>query len=228
MRFAFVADIHYPKYGDLFEANIDQLRNIDMLFFLGDIILKGDYKQLRKVLNIVRKVYKGPIYGCYGNEEYTQVRKFLRGVKWLDDEGVHLTFDNKDIFVVGTTGSLDKPTPWQKKNIKNIEEIYSERIKKVERLLRENTADYKIVISHYSPTYKTMYGERRMAYPFLGSKKFEGVIKKTQPYMWVHGHCHESKVLETKIGNTRIVNASLPARKKIFVTEISKGLKDFL
>ena len=41
--------------------------------------------------------------------------------------------------------------------------------RKLEAVLKEVKADYKIVLLHYSPTAQTLSGEKKEIYPFLGS-----------------------------------------------------------
>jgi len=56
------------------------------------------------------------------------------------------------------------------------------------------------------------------------------VIARRQPDLWIHAHAHRASVLEATLGRTLVVNASLPARREIFVTDLPResGLDAFL
>lgn len=231
MKFAAVADIHYPKYKDLFLSALEKanLHNTDLFFLCGDIVYKSKYAQLKEVVNEIRKKYSGQIIGCFGNEEYQQHEEQFKGeVLWLNDECKDVKIKEEVVSVIGSRGSLDQPTSWQSKNIPKIKEIYENRVKHIENLISTAKGDYKIVLTHYTPTYKTQYGEKSYTYKYHGTKKFEPVIEKTQPDIWIHGHAHNSKVLKVQIGKTRILNVALFATKRITTLFIDKGLKKFI
>ncbi len=233
MRVAAVSDVHAPQYLELFVRALDVMPDPDLLLLAGDMVLKGDHSQLGKVVEAIRAKYDGPIFAVFGNEEYDQyVQEFLEyeEIRWLQDESVVVNIGGLDIGIVGSRGSLDRPTFWQRTHVPGINTVYRERIHKIDRLLGALRSKIKIVITHYSPTYATLVGEREKSWSEMGSKKLERVIKQRQPDLWVHGHIHNGKKLEVQIGRTLVANVSLPARGGIFTVELPRkvGLEAFV
>lgn len=217
MEIGAVGDIHYPVYKELFEESLKNIKNIDLLLLAGDVIDVGLYKNYKVAYDLIKKHLKCPIIACFGNTEFQkkEIKSENQEIKFLDDES--LVF--KEIGIVGTTGSLDKPTLWQSKNIPGIREIYSERISKIKNLLNELKTSKKLLLMHYSPTYKTLEGEDKKIYPWMGCKKYEEVIKDTKPEIVIHAHAHNgSKYAE--INSSKVYNVSLPLRKEITVIKI--------
>ena len=231
MRLAAVADIHAPKYLELFHSVLEKMGKPDLLLLVGDLVLKNDFTQLPSVISAIREVYHGQIIACFGNEEFEQDReKYLTPeITWLEDEAKIVEIGWLKLGVVGSRGSLDRPTFWQRTHIKGIGGIYRQRIEKVDGALAELRADIKIVMTHYAPTYETLQGERERAWPEMACKRFEGVIHRRQPDLWLHGHAHRGTRFETTIGKTLVANVSLPARREIIAVELPRkvGIEKF-
>jgi Icc-related predicted phosphoesterase len=229
---AVTSDVHSPKYLDLFKSALLEIGKPDLFLIVGDLVLKNDFTQLPRVLSAIRDVYDGPIIACFGNEEYEEsygeYEKFT-DVIWLKDERREFNVKGKTVAIVGSKGSLDRPTYWQWKHIRGIQHVYRERINIIDKLL-EGGASTKIVITHYAPTYKTLVGERRRIWPEMACEKLEKVILRRGPDLWFHGHAHLSKVSRVRIGKTLVVNASLPALKRMVVVDDQKkyGLDAFI
>ncbi|MCW1296125.1 MAG: metallophosphoesterase [Candidatus Parvarchaeota archaeon] len=227
---ACTADIHAPTYFEDFKNALADLEKIDLFLLAGDIIFKGNFNEIDKVIDEIRKKFNGMIIACFGNEEYEEIREKLmeRDIIWLDDDYKIIKLDGMKVGIIGTTGCLDVPTKWQSKHIPNIKDIYEERIKKIDQLISELDVDLLIILSHYSPTYKTIFGEEKFKYKWLACRKFEKVIIERKPNFWIHGHAHNSKITETKINTTIVLNVSLPAIKNIKTIKIDEGLRKFL
>ncbi|MBS7610776.1 hypothetical protein KEJ27_00970, partial [Candidatus Bathyarchaeota archaeon] len=101
-------------------------------------------------------------------------------------------------------------------------QLEEERFLKINRMLREVKGEYTIVVTHYAPTYVTLEGESETAWPEMGCKKMERIIRETNPLLWIHGHAHKSNRLETWVGFTYVLNVSLPARGGIVVLDLEK------
>ena len=233
MRIAAVADIHSPKYLGLFKEALTKLGECNLFLIVGDLVLKNDYSQLPAVLNAIREVYGGRIIACFGNEEYEQDQERYErfgGLTWVDEGSVVLGIRGLKIGIVGSRGSLDRSTFWQRTHVKGIWQLYKKRVETVDSLLAELDADIKIVLTHYAPTYETLQGERERAWPEMACKRFEGVIHRRQPDLWLHGHAHRGTRFKTTIGKTLVANVSLPARREIAVTELPRrvGIEKFL
>jgi len=144
----------------------------------------------------------------------------------LDEKSTVVKIDQIRIGIVGTQGSLDKPTSWQKKNMPGIKDEFGRRAERAESLLKRirSKSDYRILLMHYSPCIETCEGEDRRAFSWLGSRKFYTVIKSVQPELVIHGHVHNSVIHEAKIGATLIRNVALPAVRKITALEINPDI----
>lgn len=231
MRVAAVADIHSPKYLNIFKDALAKLGECDLFLIAGDLVLKNDYGQLPAVADAVREVYDGQVLACFGNEEYEQDQekyKEFRGLEWIDGAAT-IEVCGLKVGVVGSRGSLDRPTFWQRTHIKEIRQIYRQRVDAVDRALAELRADVKVVMTHYAPTYATLKGERESTWPELACKRFEDIIRRRQPEVWFHGHGHRGTELETIMGRTLVLNVSLPARREIVTIDLPRkiGLEKF-
>ena len=224
MRIAAVSDIHSPKYLELLHEALSaaDLRNIDLFLLAGDLIYKGEIEEIDKVVEAIR--VNCPIVAVFGNEEYEHLHDDLRErtkgkIRFLEEETLVIEAGGESLGVVGSKGSLDRPTFWQRKNIPNIWRIYNETREKVAELLSELRTDYKCLLLHYAPTYKTLQGEKPSKYPELGSKKYEKLILKSNPDLVIHGHAHKGKSY-AELAATSIYNVALPLTKKITIIEL--------
>lgn len=225
MKIAASADIHSPKFLDLFRESLHRMKEPDLFVLAGDLVLKNDFDEVPKVVSSIREVYDGRIVACLGNEEYDQDKsKYLgyRGITWLDDSSVTMEVNRERLTIIGSRGALDRPTYWQRTHVKGIWRLYAERIKAVDTLLARAKTGEVVVVTHYAPTERTMVGERRSSWPEMGSKKFESIIRLRQPSLWLHGHLHRGTASSTHVGKTLVVNASLPARGEVVVLELPK------
>jgi len=229
MIIAASSDIHSPKLFDVFLRSVDSLQVQPDLFLLaGDVIDKGKVEEYEKISNVFFGRIKCPIVACFGNEEYMElrdeIRKKVNEIKFLDDESIILEINGTSVGIVGSSGSLDRPTRWQRKNIPNIQEIYENRVKKVDELLSKLKADFKILMVHYAPTYKILEGENPIIYPELGCRRFEKVILERKPDLVITGHSHKGKK-EVWLDTVPIINVALPLRNEIVVIDTEKNLK---
>lgn len=230
MKLYAVADVHYPRYEPDFRKSLEGLSPPDIFLFAGDMVNRGTAEELPKVLDIIKDKLGDdfPIISCFGNEEYSEVRddikKLVKGrMILLDEKSAIVDISGVRIGIVGTQGSLDKPTSWQKRNIPGIRDEFGRRASRAESLLKriDSKSDYRILLMHYSPCIETCQGEDQRAFAWLGSRKFYTVISNTQPELVIHGHVHNSIIHEAKIGATTIRNVALPAVGRITALDIS-------
>lgn len=225
VKVALTSDIHSPKYIQLFRDSISSIENPDLMIFAGDLVYRNDHVQVSKVLEVVRERFSCPIVSCFGNEEwegYEERYGEFREITWLNDEELTLNIGGSKVYILGSRGSLDRPTFWQRTHVRGIYQRYRRRVSKIRRMLQKARGDYMIVVTHYAPTYKTLQGERETAFPEMGCRAMEEVIRVRSPLMWVHGHAHRSIRLEVWIGGTYVVNVALPAWKKVVLVELER------
>jgi Icc-related predicted phosphoesterase len=200
-----------------------------LFLITGDMINRGSMEEYERVYNAMFGRINCPIVSCFGNNEFKEMHdqliKKYPDIKFLDDDATMLQLPDKTtIGIVGTTGSLDTPTPWQHANIPNIEKIYEQRVDTVGRLLQRMRADIKIILIHYAPTYKTLEGNNPRFFGTLGSQLYENVINKQKPTMVIHGHAHRG-LKQVWIDTVPVFNVSLPVNKQIVVINTEKDLK---
>jgi Icc-related predicted phosphoesterase len=230
MLIAAIGDIHSPRFFDFYVKAAENLREKpDLFFLLGDIIYRGKVEEYSKVYNVLFGKINCPIIACFGNEEDGQETRMLienqnPDIKFLDDESLVIEINNKNIGIVGSIGSLDRPTFWQRNNIPDIYDIYKKRIEKVEKLLSELNTDMKILLIHYVPTYKILEGEEPRIYPELGSKEYERVIIEQKPDIVITGHSHRGSK-KAWIDTIPVFNVAFPLNKEIVLIDTEKDLK---
>jgi Icc-related predicted phosphoesterase len=227
---AAVSDVHSPRWYQEFVHALDRLRvKPDIFVIAGDMIERGAVGEYERVYNALFGKINCHIVACFGNNEFDNLRQQLKAkfpdIKFLDDEGTILRLGNITVGVVGTTGSLDNPTPWQKENVPGIEKTFQERVNLVERMMkRMGGVDFRILVSHYAPTYKTLEGENPRFYGSMGSKMYEGVIQTLRPTVVFHGHSVRGKKMDW-VDTVPVYNVAFAVNREIVVVDTDKDLK---
>ena len=233
MIIASISDLD-PLGSDLgpFIDMIKKIKEPDLFLLGGDIYdyrspeIYGFFLDLLKMMK-----WKCPTVAVFGNHEFDEDRDDIRKIcgkkiTFLEEEKVELKIGGKSVGVVGTEGSLDIPTWWQFAHEKGINREYDERREKVRKLLAGLKTDVKILLSHYSSTYKTLRGEDRRVYGGLGSEKYEKVLMDTKPTFAIHGHAHYGIPLAF-VGAIPVFNVCFNINKKIVQIDPDKLPKKF-
>jgi len=230
MLIATTGDIHSPRHFDMFVKAIEDLHAKPDLFLLtGDVIYRGKVEEYHKVYNVFFGKITCPIIACFGNDEFgPETRMLIENqvpeIKFLDDESLVLEIEDKSVGIVGSLGSLDRPTFWQRNNIPDIYSIYKKRVETVERILSDLKADLRILLIHYAPTYKILEGENPRIYPELGCNDYEKVLIEQKPDIVITGHSHNGKK-QAWVDTVPVFNAALPLNQEIVVIDTEKDLK---
>jgi len=218
------SDVHSPKYLHLLKAD----GRYRLTLMAGDLVERSRVENLRPVVEFA-KSRSDFIISVFGNEEYREKEEEFREaypeVRWLDDEYAVMDLGGPCVSVVGSRGSLLRPTSWQRKHLPNIEEEYSKKPEVIRKLIREAKKECPTVIylSHYAPTWKTLVGEKRSIWPYLGDPRIERVLLEEGVRLAVHGHAHYGRVAYVNLGRLTIYNVALPARGK--PTKIAIGVQ---
>ncbi|MEM1542090.1 MAG: metallophosphoesterase [Ignisphaera sp.] len=230
-----VSDVHSPRYLPLFFASITTLRLVnqkaDLIILAGDMVEKNSIDNMKPIISVLNKLVNKnprriPIVAVFGNEEYIgfehRYREMYPEVLWLDDEYTIIEIKDAEICIVGSRGVLERPTTWQKKNIPCIENLYSNRLRKIKELLNI-CREYRlsILVTHYASTSVTLQGEPPQIHYFLGYKIIEYIDSDLRPDISIHGHVHNSTKTYAMINTTKIFNVSLPAIKHITVIDVN-------
>ena len=220
VRILATADVHSPRFLDEFKGSLSSQEPPDVFLFAGDMINRGSAAEYGIILDLLEKTLGGsfPIIGCFGNEEYNEVREDIVSLVgdrmlFLDEKSTIVESNGLKIGIVGTQGSLDKATSWQRRNIPSVKGVFERRARRAESLLKkmDKRVDRRILLMHYSPCLETCEGEDDKAFSWLGSRKFYKIVLKQQPDLVIHGHVHNSIRHEAMLGDTVVRNVSLPA-----------------
>lgn len=231
MLVAATSDVHSPRHLLEFIASLSKHKGecseVRLFFFAGDMVERGNVSALRPVVEATRSRCPGArLVAVFGNEEYMDREHVFmqryREIVWLNDSYMTVEWGDLRIAIYGTRGAIDKPTPWQIRHIPNIRRIYRERVERLRTTVSRLKKDgyYVVVVMHYAPTVLTVEGEEPRIWPYLASREMENAIRETQPHLVIHGHAHNSKRLEARIGETRVVNVAFPARRDIYLTRL--------
>jgi Icc-related predicted phosphoesterase len=236
MIIAATGDIHSPRFYTDFIKAVDEMRTSPDLFLLaGDIVDRARVDEYERIYNaLFGKVYC-PIVACFGNTEFipdkrAEIKRRYREIRFLDDESAILKLAPSSAGIFGTIGSLDIPTTYQLRNIPDIREIYQRRIALVQTHMKKMITGIRILLIHYSPTYKSLEGENPRFYGSMGSKLYERVLLETKPHLVIHGHSHHGRKM-VWLDTVPIFNVSLPLNKEIVIIDTKKlkpGLTKFM
>ncbi len=216
---AATADIHSPKYLDEFLRAVDSFEGTpDLILLAGDVVYRGRVEEFAKVLEPLESL-GSRILAIFGNEEYDDLKpRFLEAygdrVQWLDDQGLEVEIRGLRLWIVGSRGSLKRPTTWQSRHIPGIEEIYRARVSLLDELLAEAGGRKAILMTHYAPTFRTLVGENPKIWSRLGHPGLERVIKRRRPALVVHGHAHNGSK-EARVNSVPVYNVSFPVWREI-------------
>ena len=199
---------------------IKKAKKPDLFLLAGDIYEYRSPEIYGLILDFLKLAgWECPIVAVFGNREFDEDKDEIRKVckkriTFLEDESIELNIKNRKIGIVGSEGSLDIPTWWQFSHVKDIKNIYDEKKEKVRELLKELKNDMKILLTHYSTTYKTLKGEDQRIYGGLGSKKYEEVLIETKTTFAVHGHA-EYGIPMAFVGSIPVFNVAFNVNRKI-------------
>lgn len=230
------ADIHSPKFKDLFLKSLNEVSIKPDLFILaGDLVEQNNVYSFQPIYDaLIDRFSDIPIVSIFGNEEYRgfekkYVEKYPKLI-WLNDEHVVLEVKGIKVGLVGSRGALDQPTRWQATNIPGITEYYRSLPRRISGMidtLKKGGVEVIILVSHYGLTYRNLDGEPRDIWPFLASKRFEEVIASGKIDLAIHGHVHNGLKEVVYINGIPVYNVSLPARGGVVKIELSKRLQQF-
>lgn len=193
MRVLAVGDVHGKEYLDPFRAALEAAKAADLFLLAGDLTDHNHIDEFGEVIAAVRDHHPATVVCVFGNNEWTsdheKYRKRFEHVVFLDDEAHSLNIGGKKIRIIGSTGSLDEPTWWQRNNVPGIATEYQNRIRKLDDLLAGS--DFRVLLTHYPPTFATMGAEKEAWRPQLGSRRLEKVVLRRRPNLVVHGHVHK-------------------------------------
>jgi len=220
------ADVHGTQYVNLLISSLRRVdvSNVDVIVMAGDVVDKGRVEHMNIVLSILQRffphIYTKPIIiAVFGNEEYmnteTKYYSMYPRIIWLNNNYKIVELNNSKICFIGSRGVLKKPTLWQQRNIKGIEDFYAKNLELIVKMIEfcKQNSYYTILITHYASSYLTIRGEDPSIYPYLGYPIIESIDSK--PNLAIHGHAHNSSVTEAVVDGVNVFNVSIPAKKGV-------------
>ncbi len=236
MRVAAVGDIHGHENLGPFGGDLERLGDVDLFLLAGDTTDRNDMEAFGEVLASIRKRVDAPLWAVFGNNEYAHdqpayVARYADryAVRFLQDEDAVFEARGKRLRIIGSLGSLDRPTYWQRMNLPHLAREYEERIATLDRLLQGD--DARMLLTHYPPTYATMGGEKEAWRPELGCRALEPVLLRRRPTVVVHGHIHKG-IAAADLGArggtldaftehpVPVVNVAYPVRRAITLLDL--------
>lgn len=228
MLISCTADIHSPIYLDLFKSAFAEAKEPDLLLLAGDICDVNEVDEYKKVLKILEK-WKCPMIGVFGNTEsrnsesnadYEKIKKLCgEKIKVLQEEIFKLKISGREIGIICSKGIFDKPWEWQVKRRPDILDLFEERLGKIKNLLEKIDTEFKILLLHHPPTFKTMIGEKPETFYALGSKRLEKILENSDLDLVVHAHAHNGAKFAF-LGKIPVYNVCLPLNGKIVEIEM--------
>lgn len=233
MKLLAVGDVHGDEYLNALRKRMDESPDVDLILLAGDITERNDLAAFERVLETIQEGRDSPVFSIFGNEEWAESHDVYRRsfpIRFLHDEAFTWERGPHPIRIIGSTGSLDTPTWWQRTNLPNIQREYISRVKLLDELLA--TDEFRILLTHYAPTYRTLVGEGEGWWDQLASRKLEEVVLRRRPEVVIHGHAHkgipytelrtEQATLEdfTKARVIPVYNVAFPVRGDVTVLDL--------
>lgn len=234
MRLLAVGDVHGDRHLEALRERLALRPAADVVLLAGDLTERNDLSAFGQVVDAVREATDAPLFGVFGNEEWAESHDAYRKafpVTFLHDEVAHLEVEGFAFRLVGSTGSLDTPTWWQRTHLPHIYRDYAARVQRLDELLAGDA--YRILLTHYAPTYRTLVGEGESWWDQMGSRRMEEVLLRRRPDLVVHGHAHKGipyaelrtdQTTLTDFALGRVIpvhNVAFPVQEDVTIVEIT-------
>ncbi len=218
---AATGDIHSPRYLNLLSHALKSWSGGEpcMVLLAGDLVERGRAHAFSPAFRLLRERFDSSVFvGVFGNEDWEreEMARLYREVVWLDDSVYTGDCGGSSVAVVGSTGSLDRLTAWQRRNMPWLADVFRRRPRVLEGLVREarREADYVILLTHYGVARATVEGEDPKIHPYLYSSSMERMLSRARPDAAVHAHAHNGRPYAIVHG-VPVYNVSLPLVRRI-------------
>jgi Icc-related predicted phosphoesterase len=221
-----VGDIHIGRdmTGSL-RVSLSHVRErADILLLAGDLTQHGDPAEGEIVARELAAVGV-PIVSVLGNHEYHQgqqqrIRDRLEaaGVIVLEGEGTVLNVGGQRVGVGGVKGfgggfAGACGSEFGEDEMKAFIRHSRLRAEALHEALSHLECDFKIALTHFSPTKGTLVGEKPEIHPFLGSYFLGEAIDATGCHLALHGHAHLGTERAVTPGGVPVRNVARPVIK---------------
>jgi Icc-related predicted phosphoesterase len=223
VRIAAVGDVHAQAgNAEMLKAGFAGISDkADVLAVAGDLTAHGSVDEAYNLLQALDAVTI-PVVLVLGNHDYhrneqQEIRRVLEegGRLVLDGETVIVEIGGTSIGFVGTKGFGGgfgmRALPDFGEDIFKM--MYHEGLREAERIrkgLETVSADFRIVLLHYSPVKDTLFGEPPEVYAFLGASIMAEPIDKLGADLVLHGHAHYGSEKGMTAGGVPVRNVAMP------------------
>lgn len=226
IRLAAVGDIHVGKdTGHLLAQELEHVsERAELLLLAGDLTQHGYAEEGQAVADALRAVTI-PKVAVLGNHDYHhgaegRIRAALEaaGVIVLEGEGTVIELAGQRVGVGGVKGfgggfSGACGTEFGEDEMKAFIRHSREKAESLKRALQSLSCDWKVALTHYSPTKGTLVGEKPEIHPFLGSYFLGEAVDESGCHLAVHGHAHLGTERAVTRGGIPVRNVARPVIK---------------
>lgn len=229
IRIAAVGDLHYDRrsVGRLKKFMSTLKSNADLLLLAGDLTQTGLPEEAMALTEDLAES-PVPVVAVFGNHDYhsDENEKLARimsraGIIVLDGASVSLVINSYTVGVMGLKGfgggfigacGVD----FGEREMKEFIRFTKSQAETLRVGLQSLNTDYKIALTHYSPTEQTLLGEKREIYPFLGSYLLAEAIDKGGADIAFHGHAHHGVEKGSTPKGIPVRNVALPVIRNAY------------
>lgn len=229
IRLAAVGDIHYDRRSagrmKMFMASLKA--SADLLLLAGDLTQTGQAEEAYALTEDLAES-PVPVIAVLGNHDYhsdqhahlTEIMT-RAGITVLEGGSVSLTINSKTVGVTGLKGFGGGfigacGADFGEQEMKNFIRFTKTQADILKTGLESLNTEYKIALTHYSPTEQTLLGEKREIYPFLGSYLLAEAIDRGGADIAFHGHAHHGIEKGSTPKGVPVRNVALPVIRNAF------------
>lgn len=229
IRIAAAGDVHFDRnsHNRLSQHFNGMEQKADFFLLAGDLTQTGHPEEM-KVLADDLKRCPVPVIAVLGNHDYhvDQVETVVKilndvGVTVLEGSSIILEVNNQRVGIAGIKGFGGGfvgacGSDFGEIEMKHFMRHSRNNARKLENVIKEMEADYKIALLHYSPTAQTLAGEKKEIYPFLGSYYLAEAVDYGKADICFHGHAHAGVERGETPGGIPVRNVAQPVIRHAF------------
>jgi len=206
-----ISDIHNAE-NQLLKI-LNSTRKYDCVFVAGDFTTHGSIADVKRELSEIQKIAP-KIYAVTGNMDSSAIDS------WLIQEGYGLHGIGIHIGDFGICGVSAAPRSILRTPYELDEDTLLDTLQKGWEMIQD--FPLKVVLAH-TPPFGTKVDKTRSGI-HVGSKALRSFIEKNEPDLYICGHIHEARGIDT-IGKTTVVNCGAVADGFFSLIEIGKTIK---